>query len=260
MNEDNLAVLSDDLTIGFTKRAETPVIEGLTLNVRRNEFFVLTGPTGSGKSTFLRVLAANNARKDPKILGGDLMVLGRDLGFLIPRARYRLQTQLGYLPQDGAMLLAPQFTVAENIVLPITSRDRHWDKTDLSRRVLTLLEQLALPKSLASHYPHELSSGQRQRVALAQSVIFEPKLWLIDDPTRGVDVIAREAVLSFITERKRSSECTIILATTEPTVLRDLTDRVAVLDEGKLADIGDTETILTRPQSFFMQDYLALLD
>src|SRR5690606_10347051 len=127
----------------------------------------------------------------PEICGGSLTVFGTELRRISSRRRDRLALSVGYLAQDGAEHLDARLTVAENVAEPIYARDRRFSSREAGIAVATLIDAVRLPLGLMNRYPFELSSGQRQRVALARSLILGPRLLVADEPTRGVDVTVR---------------------------------------------------------------------
>ncbi|MBM7026376.1 ATP-binding cassette domain-containing protein, partial [Clavibacter zhangzhiyongii] len=164
-----------DLRLAYPSRrgAETPpAVDGVTLRLQPGEVLGVVGASGSGKSSLARVLAGlvpsgDEAAAVPRITGGDASVLGQGLRRMGRRARTRTTYGIGYVPQDAGTTLHPQLTASEAIAEPIFSRDRRFDSQVAARRVVTLLAALDLPPGTQDRYPHELSSGQRQRVALA---------------------------------------------------------------------------------------------
>jgi peptide/nickel transport system ATP-binding protein len=212
----------------------------------------LVGETGSGKSTFARVIAGGVGRglsgaDVPEIVGGSLKVLGEELRRLRPRARARITSAIGYLPQNAGRLLLPGHTIAENVAEPVLSRDPKYDRRDLGGQVAELIDAVQLPLRVMGQFPHEISSGQRQRVAIARSLILRPVFWVADEPTAGVDVTARGPVLDTILELQSEHDFSALLVSHEAAVTARLTDRVAVLQGGHLVGLGRLDEVLEDP-------------
>ncbi|MET0302515.1 MAG: ATP-binding cassette domain-containing protein, partial [Microbacteriaceae bacterium] len=201
------AVRADDLSITYDLRPGIPnAVDGVSFSIRSGYTLGLVGEAGSGKSTLARVVAGlgrSGERGAPQIVGGGLEVLGRDVRNMSRRRHDALTLHVGYLPQDAGSSLDPQLPVGENVADPIYQRDAEFDRIEAGGLVARLIDAVRLPLAVMSKFPHELSRGQRQRVALAKSLILEPKLLVADDPTMGVDVLVRGRILNVIADLQR---------------------------------------------------------
>ncbi len=245
-------VIISDVTIEYRGgHGHSPhrAVDGVSFDIVRGELMGLVGETGSGKSTLARTMAGYVGRglsgdDVPRIVGGSLKVLGQELRRLGRRGRNRLWLEIGYLPQNAGRLLRPGHTIAENVGEPILSRDRSYDRRELGARVAELLDSVQLPLKVMGMFPHEISSGQRQRVAIARSLIHRPVLWVADEPTAGVDVTARGPVLDTILELQSEHDFSALLVSHEAAVTARVTDRVAVLQGGHLVGLGRLDEVL----------------
>jgi peptide/nickel transport system ATP-binding protein len=226
-------------------------LDGVSFTIGHGELMGLVGETGSGKSTLARMIAGEVGRgigdQVPRITGGDITVLGHQLRRLGPRDRSRLVADVGYLPQNAGRLLRPGYTIAENVADPVLARDSKYDRRELGGRVAELLDAVQLPLKVMGLFPHEISSGQRQRVAIARSLILRPLLWVADEPTAGVDVTARGPVLDTILELQSEHDFSALLISHEAAVTARVTDRVAVLQGGHLVGLGRLDEVLEQP-------------
>jgi peptide/nickel transport system ATP-binding protein len=224
-------------------------VDGVSFSILRGELMGLVGETGSGKSTLAKTIAGQVGRglvgEDiPRIVGGSLNVLGQELRRLGRRGRHRLNLEVGYLPQHAGRLLRPGHTIAENVGEPILSLDRRYDRRELGGRVAELLDSVQLPLKVMGMFPHEISTGQRQRVAIARSLVHRPILWVADEPTAGVDVTARGPVLDTILELQSEHDFSALIISHEAAVTARVTDRVAVLQGGHLVGLGRLDEVL----------------
>jgi len=230
-------------------------VRGVTFEVGRSEIVGLVGETGSGKSALLRTVAGfagDGAEGSPLITGGDAIVLGQPLRHISRRERARLTSLIGYLPQDAGQTLDPQLTAGENVAEPIFSRDRYFDENAAGKRVYTLIDAVGLPATVIEKFPHELSSGQRQRVAAARALVLGPRLLVADEPTSGVDVLGRGAILDLIAGLQRRGRFAALLVTHDLAVAARITQRIAVLHHGMLVGLGPVEQVLSAPTHPFV--------
>ncbi len=225
-------------------------LNGLTFDVAEGSTLGIVGESGSGKSTFLRVLAGEtgpSAAGVPSITGGDVTVLGTRMRRASRRRRTRLSATVGYLAQNAGSALDPQLTVGENIASPIFARDRRFDEREAGRRVFTLVDAVALPSSVLALFPHELSSGQRQRVAIARSLVLGPRLWVADEPTAGIDVLGRDAVLDLLRGLQQRAGFSAVIGSHDIAVASRLSSRLVLLNRGVMVGLGTIDDLLTAP-------------
>lgn len=253
-------VVASDVTLTYPPAhgsGEFRAIDGVSLSIRRGELLGLVGETGSGKSTFAAAVAGFTGRGLPpsvaQLTGGSLTVLGEQLRTMGPRRRRRLAERIGYLPQNAGRFLLPGSTIAENVGEPVLAREPRADRRELGARVAELLDAVQLPLKMMSMYPHEISSGQRQRVAIARSLILRPALWVADEPTAGVDVTSRGPVLDTILELQSEHDFSALLVSHEAAVTARLTDRVAVLQGGHLVGLGRLDEVLENPNHDYVR-------
>ena len=243
-----IAVLADDLTLVYG-RDETPAINGVSFQLAAGETLGLIGEAGAGKSTLARAVASQLApgeREAPVIAGGRLTVLGRELRDS-RRQRDGLALHIGYLPQDGGSSLQPHLTVGENVAEPIFQRDKRFDRLDAGAAVAKLVDAVRLPLSVMDKFPHELSRGQRQRIALARSLVLEPELLVADDPTMGVDVLVRGPILQVVAELQKELGFSALIVGHDLRELRTVVDRIAVLHAGLIVGYGTVDEVLANP-------------
>ncbi|MBI5161959.1 MAG: ABC transporter ATP-binding protein [Micrococcales bacterium] len=256
------AVVADDLSLAYSRRPATrPAVDGVSLTIPRGGILALLGEAGAGKSTFARALSGQigrGVRGAPVITGGSLTVLGHEVRGMSRRTRDELTLRVGYLPQDAGSELVPWFTVGENIAEPIYSRDRRFDRLEAGELVAALVDEVRLPLSVMEKFPHELSRGQRQRVALAKSLILEPQLLVADDPTMGVDVLVRGPILDVVADVQRERGFSVLVIGHDLRELRAITDRVAVLQDGALVGLGQVDSVLARPLHPYVRELAAL--
>jgi peptide/nickel transport system ATP-binding protein len=252
------AVVADDVSIEYRVPGGRPIraVDGVTLTVGTGEILAVLGESGSGKSSFAAAVAGQlGARGEGEgahrrhIVGGELTVLGQRIRGLRPSSRRlgRLTGRIGYLPQDAADRLTPDLTVGEAIAEPIYARDRRFDRKEAGLIVARLVDAVHLPLGVMRLNTWELSSGQRQRVALAQALVLEPQLLVADEPARGVDVLVRQSVLEALASLQRNRQFSAVVVSSDLREARALADRVAVMAEGRLVGLGTFDEVLDSP-------------
>ncbi len=247
------AVVARDLSLRY--RSENPdtrsiAVDGVSFDIEPGQILAVIGETGSGKSTLARAVALEAGLVDadsPFISGGTLTVLGTQVRGISHRARDRLNLRVGYLRQEAGDYLEPRLTVGENVAEPIFSRDRTFDQDEAGHAVATLIDAVRLPLGTMNKYPHELSKGQRQRVAIAKALILQPTLLVADDPTAGIDVTVRGAILDIIVSLQREHEFSALIVTADLGEVQRVSTQVAVMHRGIFVGFGELEAVLADP-------------
>ncbi|TFB92096.1 MULTISPECIES: ATP-binding cassette domain-containing protein [unclassified Cryobacterium] len=247
-------IAMDDLSVSYPAHGASDsfaALRGITLRVNPGEVLGVLGESGSGKSTLARVLSGSggSAGTDvrPLITGGEATVLGLRLRGISRRKLARLTLEVGMLAQDAGQTLPATLTVSELVAEPVLERDARYQAGSLRTLVATMVDAVRLPLTVLTKYPYELSSGQRQRVALARSLVLGPTLLIADEPLAGVDVTVRDAVVDLIGELQRERAFTAVVISSDLAVLRRVTDRIAVLHQGVLVGLGTIDEVFADP-------------
>ncbi len=227
----------------------TEILKGIDLSVAEGEFVSLLGPSGSGKTTILRCIAGLE-RPD----AGEL-TMGRDklssqTDFVPPEKR-----QLGMVFQNYAVW--PHMTVFENVAFPFrVNRLERKSPTEISRLVRAALDLVRL-KPYELRYPHELSGGQQQRVALARALAMSPRALLLDEPLSNLDAVLREELGAEIRRLQQELKLTTILVTHDRREALSLSDRIIVLEGGKIEAEGSPESLYQNPPTAFVASFIS---
>ena len=207
------------------------VLRDLTLQVTSGELTCFLGSSGSGKTTLLRLIAGLEMPEKGRILiDGKTATDGKQL--LIPPH----QRDTGFIFQDLA--LWSHFTVYKNIAFGLTERK----EKDVEKRVMEMLSFFGL-ESHAGKYPHQLSGGQKQLVAIARSLVLRPKILLMDEPLANLDVKLKQKILTLIKELQSKFDLTIVYVTHDQNEAFAIADKIVVLHEGKIEISGTPEMI-----------------
>ena len=237
------------------KRAKE-VLKGIDVQVREGEVFVLLGSSGSGKSTLLRCI---NLLETPD--SGTIMVDGRQMGIQsangvnVPASRPELASQRSEVSMVFQHFnLFANKTVIGNVIMPL--RDvRKMSKDDARDVAVASLRKVGVDEDLFAMYPDRLSGGQKQRVAIARALAMKPHAILFDEPTSALDPELVNEVLQVI--RKIADEgTTMMIVTHEMSFARGIADQIIVMDDGRIVEQGDSESVFTNPQSDKMKALL----
>lgn len=256
-----VAVRADDVSLAYGRYDDDLGVNGVSFELEVGSILGIVGEAGAGKTTLARAVAAQSTHGEgepPRIVGGQLEVLGQQLRGSTAHQRERIALHIGYLPQDGGSTLESRLTVGENVAEPIYSRDRHFDRREAGTMVATLVDAVRLPLSVMSKFPHELSRGQRQRIALARALILEPMLLVADDPTMGVDVLVRGRILNVIAELQQERAFSALVIGHDLSELRTITEHIGVMAGGIFVGLGHVDDVLENPMHPYVSKLAAM--
>ncbi|MGV8876104.1 MAG: ABC transporter ATP-binding protein [Rhodoglobus sp.] len=265
MTSSQPTVRARDLSLRYPSRnpeTRSIAVDGLSFDIAAGDVLTIVGESGSGKSTLAKAVALQaetGAYGSPLFGGGSLKVFDTELRSVSRRQRDRLSLTVGYLPQDAGNHLNGRLTIGENIAEPIFVRDRRFNQREAAEAVATLIDTVRLPLSIMNRYPYELSKGQRQRVAIARAMILEPQLLVADDPTAGIDVNVRAAILDLLVDLQRQREFSALLVTADLAAVRRISTTIAVMHRGIFVGIGALDDVLSDPWHPYVQSLAASL-
>ena len=238
---------ADVRLVGLGKRyGEVGAVEGFSLDVAAGELVSLLGPSGCGKTTTLRLVAGFITPDEGEIWVGDRRLSSRDA--VVPPERRRM----AMIFQSYA--LWPHLTVAQNVAYGLRFKP-DVPRSDRDRRVAEMLRVVQLA-GLEHRYPGELSGGQQQRVAVARALVVEPDILLLDEPLSNLDANLREEMRFEIRRLHEAFGITTLYVTHDQAEAMVISDRVAVLERGRLAQVGRAEDLFRRPRSRFVAEFI----
>ena len=220
-------------------------LDRVSLDIRSGELLAVLGPSGSGKTTLLRIIAGLEAAD-----GGRVLFNGEDMRRRNPRER-----RVGFVFQHYALFR--HMTVNENIAfgLRVRPRGQRLSQAEIARRVESLLHLVQLD-GLEGRFPHQLSGGQRQRVALARALAIQPRVLLLDEPFGALDAKVRKELRRWLRRLHDTVRVTSVFVTHDQDEALELADRVVVMAEGRVEQVGAPEEVYTTPASAFVHEFL----
>jgi spermidine/putrescine transport system ATP-binding protein len=222
---------------------EHVALEDFSLAVRRGEFLTLLGPSGSGKTTLLRLVAGFEL---PQV--GQVLINGRDASTLPPYHR-----NVNTVFQHYALF--PHLTVFRNVAFGL--EQKKLAQAEIRRHVRAILEMVELPGK-EDRYPHQLSGGEKQRVALARALVLEPAVLLLDEPLGALDQKLRQQMQVELKRLRERLGITFIFVTHDQEEALVMSDRVAVINRGRLEQVGMGEEIYERPRTHFVAEFMGV--
>jgi oligopeptide transport system ATP-binding protein len=216
-------------------------VDGITLALRKGEILGLVGESGCGKSTLARTIMQLVRSTD-----GEVYLEGKGLSELSPRAVRASRVNFQMIFQDPYASLNPRMTVFDILSEAIKTRQK-FRRKEIVAKVAELMRMVGLPPNQMLRYPHEFSGGQRQRIAIARALAPQPKLVIADEPVSALDVSIQSQILNLILRLCREMELTMIFISHDISVVKYVSDRIAVMYLGKLVEIGPASEVVDRP-------------
>ncbi|WP_256335710.1 ABC transporter ATP-binding protein [Halopenitus persicus] len=228
---------------GVTKEyGQLRAVDDVSIPIEDGEFLTILGPSGAGKTTLLHLIAGFEEPTD-----GEIYIDGQAVSDEPPYER-----DIGLVFQSHALF--PHMTVKQNIAFPLKMRREN--VTDIDDQVAEALELVRLPKDYADKPVDDLSGGQQQRVAFARAIVYEPTLLLLDEPLSSLDKKLREEMRSELARIHEETELTIVHVTHNQTEALSMADRIAVIRDGGLEQLDETQNLYSDPKTPFVADFI----
>ena len=230
-----------DINLVSKHYGSVQALDSVSLSIADREFFTLLGPSGCGKTTLLRILAGFES-----VTSGNVALFGKELSSLPPFKR-----PVNTVFQQYSLF--PHMSVRENVLFGLQMKGV--DSGTAARRADQMLELVQL-SDFAARRPAQLSGGQQQRVALARALAPEPQVLLLDEPLSALDLKLRQSMRSELKQIQQDSGITFVFVTHDQEEALTMSDRIAVMSQGQLQQVGDAEEIYQRPANRFVADFI----
>jgi len=235
----------------WTPSRQLHAVGGISFDLRPGEVLGVVGESGSGKSTLARAIVGTVPST------GRVRFEGRDLVSMTAEERRVHRRDIQMIFQDPLAALNPRMTVGDIIAEPLLTHFPKTPRAEVRKRVGDLMERVGLLRNLQNRYPHEFSGGQCQRIGIARALILRPKLLICDEPVSALDVSVQAQVVNLLRELRREMGIAMIFIAHDLSVVRHLSDRVAVMYLGKIVEIGTDTQIYEQPTHPYTQALLS---
>jgi peptide/nickel transport system ATP-binding protein len=232
--------------------AYTRAVDDVSFDIRRGETLGLVGESGCGKTTLGRALLRLIEPTD-----GSILFEGRDLAGYTPRELKKLRSHIQIVFQDPYSSLNPRMTVGDAIAEVLEVHGRAATSRQRKEQVVELLEKVSLTAEHYDRYPHEFSGGQRQRVVIARALVLRPSFVLCDESVSALDVSVQAQVLNLLNDLKKEFGFTVVFISHDLSVIRYISDRILVMNKGRIEEIGEAEAVYSHPASEYTKRLIA---
>lgn len=232
------------------RRTSNRVINGMNLDVFKGETLGVVGESGSGKST---LASAMIRLVNPT--AGSIHFDGHEMVGLSRRRLRKVRAEIQLVFQNPLLSLSPRRAIGQQLEEPLRVHTR-MSEAERTERIDGVIDSLDLSQAVKSRFPHEISGGQAQRVVLARALMLRPKLILFDEPTSALDVSVQAGVMNLLGRLRTEHDLTYVFITHDLAVARHLSDRIAVMKEGEIVELRETEDLFADPRHEYTQQLL----
>tara|TARA_B100000242_G_scaffold264930_1_gene212797 strand:- start:5530 stop:6507 length:978 start_codon:yes stop_codon:yes gene_type:complete len=259
MSDNNILEVKDlqvhfPITEGLLKRrvGSIAAVNGVSFHIKRGETFSLVGESGCGKST-----TALSVLKMQSVTGGQIIFDGENITQHSPGQMRRIRQKMQMVYQDPFGSLNPRMKIGSIIGEPLRVHGLAGDKEQYHARISSLMKTVGLLEDMAERYPHEFSGGQRQRICIARALALDPKLIICDEPVSALDVSIQAQVVNLLMDLQERLGLTYLFIAHDLSVVRHISNRVAVMYLGKIVEEADRDTLFRTPKHPYTKALLA---
>lgn len=223
----------------LSKNSVLKAVDDVSINIEKGEILSLVGESGSGKTTFGRTLARLYSKTY-----GEIKIDGKEIE---KYSNLEFTKKVQMIFQDPQASLNPRMTVGEIISEGIIIHNMYKNKSEIQEKVYELLELVGLNREHANRFPHEFSGGQRQRIGIARALAVEPEILICDEPISALDVSIQAQVVNLLKDLQRKKNLTMLFIAHDLSMVKYISDRVAVMFRGKVVELGSPEKVYSNP-------------
>ncbi len=262
-NTHNIAVSVKNLSIEFSirkalfrkNRISLKAVDDVSIEIKTGESFGLVGESGSGKSTLARLIAGLYTPKS-----GDIDIFGHNVLQKTEKTKTSLiRRKMQMIFQDPYSSLNSRMTVEDIVSEPIRFHRSTRNQSETSVVVRDLISFVGMPSTSLRKYPHEFSGGQRQRISIARALASRPEILICDEPTSALDVSVQANILNLLKDLQEELSLTMLFISHDLPVIRQMCDRVAVMQNGRICEIAETDTLFDHPNHEYSKHLLGLM-
>lgn len=232
------------------KKSLFSAVKNVSFSIPRGTTMALVGESGSGKSTVAKMLLGLE-----KPTSGIIKIDGNDVGSLNKKGLFELRRRMQPVFQDPYGSLDPLRNIFNTIAEPLVTH-KVGSRQERHARVMELLDQVSLPRTIATRYPNELSGGQRQRVAIARALALKPEIVILDEAVSALDVLVQAQILALLHQLQQDLGLTFLFITHDLAVVRLIADNVCVMNKGEIVEAAPTQTVFDHPQQEYTRKLL----
>ncbi|MBR1455962.1 MAG: ABC transporter ATP-binding protein, partial [Oscillospiraceae bacterium] len=237
-----------------TKKGLLYAVDDVSFSIEEGKTLGLVGESGCGKSTTGRVILRLH-----EATGGEVLYRGKNILELSPREMREMRKKMQIVFQDPYSSLNPRLSVKGLIEESLRQQNRGMRSAEREKKVLEIMDMVGLERRLAHSYPHELDGGRRQRIGIARALILEPEFVVLDEPVSALDVCVQAQILNLLMDLQKELKLTYLFISHNLSVVKHISDEIAVMYLGKLVEMADHETIFNAPQHPYTKALLSAI-
>ncbi|MCR4710944.1 MAG: ATP-binding cassette domain-containing protein [Clostridia bacterium] len=230
--------------------AGVKAVDDVSLAIHKGEIVGLVGESGSGKTTLARMVLGLI-----KPTSGQILIDGEDTAHIGRGKMKEIRQRIAVVFQDPASNLNPKHTVGDAVMRPLLIRGL--PKKEMRERAEEAMDKVRMSRKYLESYPHQLSGGQLQRIAIARALVTEPRIMILDEPTSALDISIQAQILNLLIELQRDTDLTYLIISHDLNVIKYVSDRIAVMYQGKLVEYGACEEVAKAPRHPYTRGLLA---
>jgi peptide/nickel transport system ATP-binding protein len=236
-----------NLSAGYSSSGKIiKAVRNVSFNLEKDDFLGIAGESGCGKSTLLFSLI-NLLKKPGKIFEGEVIYKGKDILKMNKETlRKNRWKEFSLVTQSAMNALNPVYKIKDQI-LDVILEHSNYSKSEAYEIVGNVLEMVGIQKERMESYPHQLSGGMKQRVAIAMALVFSPSLVIMDEPTTALDVVVQRSIMEQIDEIRREKKFSIIFVTHDISLLFEISKKISIMYAGELVEFGETKDVYEHP-------------